>query len=111
MGDALKARIKRARFDDPGEEAILNVLVTSRVLLERLEAICSRYGITHNQINILHILRGRYPEDYPLGEADGGCVSSSVSVSVEERSANTVSALANPAGRSSSPRRPIRSRR
>src|SRR5882672_10521062 len=68
MGEALKARIKRARFDDPGEEAILNILVTARVLLERLELICGRHGITHNQFNILRILRGRHPDGHPLGE-------------------------------------------
>ena len=68
MGEALKRRIKQERFDSPAHEAMLNLMVAADHVRERIDGVCSEYGITHGQYNALRILKGVYPEGHPRCE-------------------------------------------
>jgi DNA-binding MarR family transcriptional regulator len=68
MGDALSRRIQQARFDSPAQEAMLNLLVAADHLHGRMERVCSEFGVTASQYNVLRILRGVHPEGHPRCE-------------------------------------------
>jgi DNA-binding MarR family transcriptional regulator len=68
MGDALKKRLRQAGFRSPAQEALLNLIVTTAHLTGKLDAVCDRHGISHQQYNILRILNGVYPAGHPCGE-------------------------------------------
>jgi DNA-binding MarR family transcriptional regulator len=65
MGDALKRRIKQARFESPQQEALLNLIVAANYIREQLERAVGQHGITLPQYNVLRILRGVYPQGHP----------------------------------------------
>jgi len=65
---SLKERVRQASFASAAEEASVALLVASGHLLRRLEDICAAQGITHDQYNVLRILRGAYPDGYPRYE-------------------------------------------
>ncbi len=64
MGTVLKKRLKQSKFESDEQEAMLNILVCSNHIKSRLEEVCSKYGITQGQFNVLRILNGNYPEGY-----------------------------------------------
>jgi DNA-binding MarR family transcriptional regulator len=64
MGDGLRQRIQQERFESPAHEAYLNVLVAADHLRSRFERVCSQYGISSSQYNVLRILRGIHPEGH-----------------------------------------------
>lgn len=68
MGEALRKRLKQTKHQDPANEAVLNLLVATGYLSGKMDAICSEFGISHQQYNILRILRGVYPEGHQCGE-------------------------------------------
>jgi DNA-binding MarR family transcriptional regulator len=68
MTEALSRRLKQAQFANPGQAALLSVLVAAATLNERMERLCERFKITHAQYNVLRILRGVYPEGHPRCE-------------------------------------------
>lgn len=68
MGEALRRRIKQQRFENPLQEALLNVLVAGSHIREHLDRLCAPYGITHSQYNVLRILRGAHPHGHPRCE-------------------------------------------
>ena len=68
MGEALKARLKQNRFENPLQEALLNLMVASGHIHEFLEKTCAPFGITHVQYNLLRILRGVHPKGHPRCE-------------------------------------------
>lgn len=68
MGEALKRRIKQARFETPQQEALLNLIVASNYIREQLERAAGQHGITLPQYNVLRILRGVYPAGHPRCE-------------------------------------------
>ena len=43
-------------------------MVAAGSLVRDLDAACQQHGITHDQYNVLRILRGVYPEGHPRGE-------------------------------------------
>ena len=61
MGDALRRRILQSRFESPAQEALLNVMVAADHLRSRLERVCSEFGLSASQYNVLRILRGVHP--------------------------------------------------
>jgi DNA-binding MarR family transcriptional regulator len=65
MGDALKRRIRQARFDNPVHEAILNVVVAANYIRECDDRVIESFGITLPQYNVLRILRGVHPDGHP----------------------------------------------
>ena len=65
MGDALRKRLKQARFESSHHEALLNILVAADHLKARMARVLPRTGITMQQYNVLRILRGAGPEGHP----------------------------------------------
>jgi MarR family transcriptional regulator, 2-MHQ and catechol-resistance regulon repressor len=54
--------IQQTRFASSRQKALINILYTYGWTLERIKNILSDHGITHQQFNILRILRGSYPK-------------------------------------------------
>jgi DNA-binding MarR family transcriptional regulator len=66
---SVRARLKQTRaFTTVADEAIVSLLVAAGLLNQRLNDVCRRHGITHDQYNILRILRGVHPEGHPRFE-------------------------------------------
>lgn len=53
--------IQQRKFASSRHKALINVLFTYGWAIERIKKILSAHGITHQQFNILRILRGSYP--------------------------------------------------
>ncbi len=68
MGNVLKRRLKQSSFESAEQEAILNILISSNHVKSKIEAVCTKYGISISQFNVLRILNGKYPEGYPRCE-------------------------------------------
>lgn len=68
MGEALKRRLKTKKFQNPEEEAVLSLLVAAGYLEAKMDRECAQFGISHQQYNILRILKGVYPDGHPCGE-------------------------------------------
>ncbi|MDQ3799336.1 MAG: MarR family transcriptional regulator [Acidobacteriota bacterium] len=68
MGEALRKRVKQARFNSPAQEALINLLIAASHVREQLDAACCEFGITHGQYNVLRILRGVSPNGYARNE-------------------------------------------
>jgi DNA-binding MarR family transcriptional regulator len=68
MGDALRNRIQQTRFESAAQEALLNLLVAADHLRARTEQLCSEFGISASQYNVLRILRGIHPAGHPRCE-------------------------------------------
>jgi DNA-binding MarR family transcriptional regulator len=49
-------------FESLEQEAVLNVLRTADVLLQRITAVLKPFKLSHSQYNVLRILRGAGPE-------------------------------------------------
>ena len=65
----LRSEIKQIKpFRSPGEEAAVALMRTSDVLHRRLADVIEPHGITHQQYNVLRILRGSAPEPLPTLE-------------------------------------------
>lgn len=58
---SLQERVHQSSFRSPAEEASVALLVAAAHLRRRLEEVCAVHGITHDQYNVLRILRGAYP--------------------------------------------------
>lgn len=55
----IAGEIKQTRpFRSRSQEAVIALLRTANVLTRRVEAVCQAEGITHQQYNVLRILRG-----------------------------------------------------
>ncbi|HSE98766.1 MAG TPA: MarR family transcriptional regulator, partial [Blastocatellia bacterium] len=48
--------------------AMLNLLIAAAHIRERLDRVCSEFGVTQGQYNVLRILKGVYPEGHPRCE-------------------------------------------
>lgn len=68
MGEKLKQRLKQARFQSLHQEAMLNLLVAASFLEGTMDRLCAGFGITHQQYNILRILKGAGDAGHPCGE-------------------------------------------
>ncbi len=68
MSGLLSKRIKQDKFESPHQEALLNLLVAAGHMRQRHEDVCSQFGITSTQYNVLRILKGAYPDGYPRAE-------------------------------------------
>ena len=53
--------IQQTRFANSRHKALINILYTYGWALERIKKILADHDITHQQFNILRILRGSYP--------------------------------------------------
>jgi DNA-binding MarR family transcriptional regulator len=68
MGEALNKWLKMKKSPEAKEEAILNLKVAAHFAENQMEKICSDFGITGAQYNVLRILKGVHPEGHPRCE-------------------------------------------
>jgi DNA-binding MarR family transcriptional regulator len=68
MGDTLKQRIKQTQFESPQQEAVLNLLIAAHDVKQTYLTVCTAFGITLSQYNVLRILKGIHPDGYPRYE-------------------------------------------
>jgi DNA-binding MarR family transcriptional regulator len=64
----LKDRIKQRKFNNPGQEAVLNIIAASSVLRDKQNSILHTHGLSAQQYNILRILKGGPKEGFPRCE-------------------------------------------
>lgn len=63
-----KKAIKQKQFPSPHVEAILNVVYTANFYENIMSKLLSEFDLSHEQFNVLRILRGNHPEAYELNE-------------------------------------------
>src|SRR5687767_5160630 len=59
---SIEKDIQQLSFASPKQKAMVNILYTYGWLLEKIKVFLARSDITHQQFNILRILRGSFPE-------------------------------------------------
>ena len=64
----VRSRVQQQRFGSVAEEAMVSLLVAAGHLTQRINDLCRRHAITHDQYNILRILRGVHPDGHPRCE-------------------------------------------
>ena len=64
---AVATRLKQRRFENLAEEALVGVLLMGGQMMQQVNEVCERHGITHSQYNVLRILAGE-PEGHPRCE-------------------------------------------
>lgn len=63
MPPTLRDEIKQTRpFSSPAEEALVNLVRTSRIVDDAGDLLLREYGLSQAQYNVLRILRGNAPE-------------------------------------------------
>lgn len=50
-------------------------MIAAGALTRDLDAVCQQHGLTHDQYNVLRILRGVYPAGHPRGEISARLIS------------------------------------
>ena len=68
MGTILKQRLKQKKFRSPRQEVTLNLILATNHIRKTIDDVCSEFGITNQQYNILRILRGIHPEGHRCAE-------------------------------------------
>lgn len=61
-------RVQQTRFQSTAQEAMVSLLVAAAQVQRALEETCQAHGITHEQYNVLRILRGAHPGGHPRYE-------------------------------------------
>lgn len=56
-------------------EALVALMVAAGALVRDLDQACQQHGLTHDQYNLLRILRGAYPAGHPRGEISARLIS------------------------------------
>jgi DNA-binding MarR family transcriptional regulator len=64
----LEEAIKSTKFKNEVQKAVLNVLYTAWWLKTLMSRELKAYGITHEQYNVLRILKGKHPEQVCVRE-------------------------------------------
>ena len=64
----VRARVQQNQFKHAADEAVVSLLVAAGHIAQRMNDLCRMHGITHDQYNILRILRGVHPEGHPRFE-------------------------------------------
>lgn len=64
----VRTRLKHRQFKHAADEAIVSLLVAAGHIGQRMNDLCREHGVTHDQYNILRILRGVHPEGHPRYE-------------------------------------------
>ena len=62
---SIRARLQQSKFASPAEEAVVGLMLVAEELGKDMAGICQRHGITHDQYNVLRILRGAGEEGLP----------------------------------------------
>jgi DNA-binding MarR family transcriptional regulator len=68
MGETLRKWLRQTAPLDAGLDAMLNLLVSAKIVESDFEAMLAQFGITRRQYNVLRILKGIYPGGHPRAE-------------------------------------------
>lgn len=69
MGHTLREHIKQTvPFEDPAQEAMLNLFVAAAHVRRRVETVCKEHNLQFSHHNVLRILRGVHPDGHPRCE-------------------------------------------
>src|SRR5688500_2300934 len=64
----IRERVRQRSFESSAQEAVVSLLVAAGHVQRALAEVCARHGITHDQYNVLRILRGAHPRGHPRYE-------------------------------------------
>jgi len=64
----IEAAIKQTKPMQPIQKVIVNLMYTYYWHMEQTAALFKPFGLTHQQFNVLRILRGKHPEALTVGE-------------------------------------------
>lgn len=62
---SIQSRLRQSRFESASQEAVVSLLAAGGRVLQRINDLLREHGITHDQYNILRILRGVHPAGHP----------------------------------------------
>jgi DNA-binding MarR family transcriptional regulator len=59
----LEDEIQTNKFANEGQKAVINILFTSHWLRTHINSFLKPFGLTHEQYNVMRILKGKHPEN------------------------------------------------
>jgi DNA-binding MarR family transcriptional regulator len=65
---SIREKLHQRQFENSAQEAILSLLFAAGNVRQALGEVCAAHGITHDQYNVLRILRGVHPNGHPRYE-------------------------------------------
>lgn len=65
---SVRQRVQHHRFESDSQEAVVSLLVAAAAVGQQITELMRGYGLTHDQYNVLRILRGAEPHGHPRGE-------------------------------------------
>lgn len=65
---SIREQVRHTKFESDAQEAMVSLLVAAAHVQRALADVCAAHGITHDQYNVLRILRGVHPAGYPRYE-------------------------------------------
>lgn len=68
---SIREQVRHTKFESDAQEAMVSLLVAAAHVQRALADVCAAHGITHDQYNVLRILRGVHPAGYPRYEIAG----------------------------------------
>ncbi len=68
MGETLRKWLKQSAPVSAGLDAMLNLLVSGKIIESDFEIMLKPFGITRRQYNVLRILKGVSPDGHPRAE-------------------------------------------
>jgi DNA-binding MarR family transcriptional regulator len=61
----IQSRVQQSKFQSLAQEALVSLLVAAALVEQRTSDLLRPYGLTHDQYNVLRILRGAHPDGHP----------------------------------------------
>ena len=58
MGETLRLRLGQSNFASDHHEALLGLMMAATTVIDAVDAVCQKHGVTRAQYNVLRILRG-----------------------------------------------------
>lgn len=65
---SIRHQVRHGKFQSDAQESMVSLLVAAAHVRRALADVCAAHGITHDQYNVLRILRGVHPAGYPRFE-------------------------------------------
>jgi DNA-binding MarR family transcriptional regulator len=65
---SVHTRVQHRAFESAAQEAAVSLLVAAAHVLQRMNGLLREHGITHDQYNVLRILRGAHPHGHAVAE-------------------------------------------
>ncbi len=65
---AVRDRVQHRKFESRQQEAVVSLLVAAATVQQHIAELMREHGLTHDQYNVLRILRGAEPNGHSRGE-------------------------------------------